>query len=45
MYEYTIENRQTLELDIIFGYNVKDAFKRANLLPFEWDVLCAEYID
>ena len=45
MYEYTIENRQTLEMDIIFGYNVKDAFKRANLLPFEWNVLGAEYVD
>lgn len=45
MYEYTIENKQTLEIDIIFGYNVKNAFDRAKLLPFEWVVLGSEYID
>jgi hypothetical protein len=45
MYEYTIENRQTLELDIIFGRDAKDAFRRANLLPFEWNVIYAEYAD
>lgn len=45
MYEFTIENRQTLEIDVIFGRNVKDAFKRANLLPFEWNVIRADYID
>lgn len=45
MYEYTIENKQTLELDIIFGYTAKDAFERAKLLPFEWVVLGREYID
>lgn len=45
MYEFIIENRQTLEIDIIFGRNVKNAFERAYLLPFEWNVLSADYID
>lgn len=45
MFEYTIENRQTLEIDIIFGYSIKNAFERAHLLPFEWNVLGADYID
>lgn len=45
MYEFIIENRQTLEIDIIFGRNVKNAFERAHLLPFEWNVLSADYID
>ena len=45
MYEFTIENKQTLEIDIIFGRNAKNAFERAKLLPYEWVVLGAEYID
>ena len=45
MYEFIIENRQTLEIDVIFGRNVKNAFERANLLPFEWSILSADYID
>lgn len=45
MYEFTIENRQTLELDIIYGRNIKNAFERAKLNTYEWNVLGAEYID
>lgn len=45
MYEIIIENRQTLELDIIYGRNVKNAFERAKLNVCEWNVLGADYID
>lgn len=45
MYEYIIENKQTLEIDVIFGRNVKNAFERAKLLPYEWVVLAADYVD
>lgn len=45
MYEFIIENRQTLEIDIIFGRNTKNAFERAHLLPIEWRVLSADYVD
>lgn len=45
MYEYIIENKQTLELNTIFGYSAKNAFDRAKLLPFEWVVLGSEYVD
>ena len=45
MYEIIIENRQTLEMDIIYGRNVKNAFERAKLNAYEWNVLGAEYID
>ena len=45
MYEFTIENKQILEIDIIFGRNAKNAFERAKLIPCEWNVLNADYID
>lgn len=45
MYEIIIENRQTLEIDIIYGRNVKNAFERAKLNPYEWNVLSTDYID
>ena len=45
MYEIIIENRQTLELDVIYGRNVKNAFERAKLNAYEWNVLNVEYVD
>ena len=45
MYEYIIENRKTLEVNIIFGRNINKAFERAKLIPCEWNVLNADYID
>jgi hypothetical protein len=45
MYEYIIENNQTLETDVIFGYNAKDAFKRAKISPIDWTVVAVDYID
>jgi hypothetical protein len=29
----------------VYGYNVKDAFRRAKLAPIEWGVVHAEYVD
>ena len=45
MYEYTIENRNTKEIEIIFGRNATKAFERAKLNPNEWEVLNADYVD
>lgn len=45
MYEFTIENNQTLEADVIFGYNAKDAFNRAKITPIEWTVVAVDYVD
>lgn len=45
MYEYYIESIYTGEERIIYGYDVKDAFRRANLAPIEWGVVYVEYVD
>ena len=45
MYEYIIENNQTLETNVIFGYDMTSAFRKAKLNPAEWVVLDREYID
>ena len=45
MYEYYVESIYTGEERIIFGYNVNDAFRRANLAPIEWGVVYAVYVD
>ena len=45
MYEYIIENKQTLETNVIFGRNATKAFERAKLNPNEWEVLNADYVD
>lgn len=45
MYEYYVESIYTGEKRIVFGYNVQDAFRRANLAPIEWGVVYVEYVD
>ena len=46
MYEYTIWNEKTQELDSIFGYSDGDAFRRRpDLDRKEWKVLLCDYID
>ena len=45
MYEFIIENRQTLEIDVIYGRSAKNAFEKAKLLPYEWNILSREYVD
>jgi len=45
MYEFEIINKAN-ETRTIFGYNVRDAFRRCpNLNPEEWTVIHREYID
>jgi hypothetical protein len=45
MYEYYIESIYTGEERVVYGYNVKDAFRRANLAPIEWGIIYAGYVD
>ena len=45
MYEYFVENIHTGETKIVFGYNIKDALRRAKLAPIEWSVVYVEYVD
>lgn len=46
MYEYEIWNEVKQESIYIWGYNVKDAFRRhPELNPKEWKIICSEYID
>lgn len=45
MYEYTLENKLTKEIEIIFGRTIAKALERAKLTATEWNVLDAEYID
>lgn len=46
MYVYHILNRKTLKIDLIFGYNIKDAFRRANIADVkDWDVVAVDYED
>lgn len=45
MYEYEIKNTKTNEVDIIFGYNERDAFRRTTLNRDEWVVIRVEYFD
>jgi hypothetical protein len=45
MYEYYVANIYTGEEKIVYGYNVKDAFRGAKLTPIEWGVVYAEYVD
>ena len=45
MYEYYIESIYTGERRVVYGYNVKDAFRRAKLAPIEWGVVYVEYVD
>ena len=45
MWEIDIKNKISGELDIIFGYNITDAFQRYNLNPNEWIILNTIYVD
>ena len=45
MYEFEIRNTLTNEIDYIYGYNTKDAFRRRDYNPAEWAVLSRDYID
>lgn len=45
MWEINIRNKETGELDVIFGHNAKDAFNRMNLNADEWFILNEIYID
>jgi hypothetical protein len=46
MFEYELIHLETKEQRIIFGYDVRDAFRRCpNLNPEEWKVIHSEYID
>lgn len=45
MYEYRITKLSNGEENIIFGYSIENAYKRAKLNPAEWVVYGREYID
>ena len=45
MYEFYITNLASGTEEIIFGRDLADAYKRANLHPAEWVVWGREYID
>lgn len=45
MYEYRIGNLANGKENIIFGYSIDNAYKRAKLNPAEWIVYSREYID
>lgn len=45
MWEYSIYNRGTNQQDIIFGYDLADAFRRAGLDGRQWNVTIATYVD
>jgi hypothetical protein len=44
MYEIDIKNKNTNETTIIAGYSFEDAFRRAKLIPEEWEVVFYEYV-
>lgn len=46
MWEFGIENVNTNEKNIIFGYSLADAFSRnSSLNREEWNVWYSEYVD
>lgn len=45
MNEYTIQNRKTGHLDVMFGYSVTDAATKWNVNLNEWAILYVESID
>ena len=45
MWCFEIRNRETKEVTLIFGYSWKNAFKRSNLNPDEWDIISEDYED
>ena len=45
MYEYEIKNKNTNEIEYVFGYSLNDACRRSKLEPDEWIILSRDYID
>lgn len=45
MNEYGIINKNTLENDVVYGYNFANACERNGLNPAEWTILWLEYVD
>lgn len=45
MIEFGIRNIHTEEENIIFGYNVADAYERSGLNANEWVIDYVDYID
>lgn len=45
MMEFGVINNTTNEEEIIFGYNVMDALRRAKMNVTEWTVIYVEFID
>ena len=45
MYEFTIENKITREIQIVYGRNRRTVWERNHLDENEWNVLDTEYID
>ena len=45
MYEFSIYSRIYKKDDIIFGYDYKDACRRAGLNPDEWFITTVVYAD
>lgn len=45
MYEYEIRNKESGEIDLIYGYTYKDALARCDLNPSEWEKLFEVYVD
>ena len=45
MMEYEIENKATGEICYVYGYNWKDACQRRGIIPDEWYVRYAVYVD
>jgi dihydroneopterin aldolase len=46
MYVYYIQNRQTMAVELIFGYNFKDACKRSKITDLQnWEIIGQDYED
>jgi hypothetical protein len=45
MFEFGIVNVKTGEENVMFGYNIADAYRRAKLDMNEWHITYCEYID
>lgn len=45
MYSFEIQNKNTRECNLIFGYSLNDAFRRAGLDSKDWTCLLATFED
>lgn len=46
MYVYYIQNRKTMAVEMVFGYNLKDAFARAKITDAQnWEIIGQDYED